>query len=139
GVAVGGGSGLATPLCDELIPERNVVRLLARVCGERWSIRARLRGARGGRGRRSQRDNGVSVLPGVVRKLAARERSLRPAHVERVAQGVLSRSDDLQSVPEVHLECSFQLRAPPRPLMRSRNSGGFSMICEKRTTVTVSS
>jgi len=33
-----------------------------------------------------------------------------------------------------------QLRAPPRPWMRSRMwSGGCSMICEKRTTVTVSS
>src|SRR5665213_3792178 len=33
-----------------------------------------------------------------------------------------------------------QFRAPPSPWMRSRIwSGGFSMICEKRTTVTVSS
>ncbi len=32
-----------------------------------------------------------------------------------------------------------QFRAPPSPWMRSRSSGGFSMICEKRTTVTVSS
>ena len=32
-----------------------------------------------------------------------------------------------------------QLRAAPNPCIRSRISGGFSMICEKRTTVTVSS
>jgi hypothetical protein len=34
---------------------------------------------------------------------------------------------------------SDQLRAAPNPCMRSRISGGFSMIWEKRTTVTVSS
>ena len=32
-----------------------------------------------------------------------------------------------------------QFRAPPRPWIRSRSSGGFSMIWENRTTVTVSS
>ena len=39
----------------------------------------------------------------------------------------------------IPVACEPQLLAPPRPWIRSRNSGGFSMICENRTTVTVSS